>query len=198
MTLKTLVFGHPIHSKSGGTSWDAYRLENELGLYDEKWHFDTLLWVLEKLSSHFSVKQPTLVRNNRMGGGRRRTLFGRYRYSYSGTLNQIELSGGGQATGFTLGTVMHEFSHHLNLVRDGGRAHDWSFKRAQEEVILAYDSDVIFTPEELQTEEQLVTLNEINEKLFTALYNEFDTEKEMAERARELLGKHWVDNYEVK
>lgn len=193
----TGIFNPIRQGKSGGTSWDAYRLENELGLYDEKWHFDTLLWVLEKLSGHFNIEMPDLVRNNRMGGGKRRIMFGRYRYTYSGTMRRIELSGGGRAIGFTLGTLMHEFAHHLNNVRDGGRAHDWSFKRAQEEVIMAYDSDVIFTPAELQTEEQLVTLNEVNEDLFNLLFKEFDTEAEIAERARELLGDHWVNTYEV-
>lgn len=193
------LFGQPIRNgKSGGTSWDAYAYENELGMYDCKFQHETLEWLVEQFSKHFGVDTPKVIRNNRTGrtSRRGRTLFGQYKYNWSGSVAEIHLSGGGNAVGFTVGTLLHEFCHHLAKSR-GGRAHDAIFKRTHEEVLLAYDSDIIVTPERLQQEEQLATLYLVNEDMYEAIKKQTDTDEEMVERATELLGKHWVNNYEV-
>ncbi len=180
------------NDKSNGTSWDSYAMESELGMYDCKFQYETLEWLVEKFSEHFGVSTPKVIRNNRIGNGKRRILFGRYR-TYE---EVIELSGGGQAIGFTIGTTLHEFCHHLNSKR-GGQGHDWQFKRIHEEGLIAYDSDTVITPERLKMEEQLATLNLVNKDLYAKLVKETDTDEQLAERAKEILGEHWVLQHEI-
>lgn len=164
---------------SAGISYKASALEDKLGLREESFCQGSLDFALDKLAIHFNVTRPTL----RMG----RKAVNRRAYYKIGE-SEITIN----TSGWSIATLLHEFSHHLQCQVDKfNDGHGKRFKTTHEEVLFAFGYNFIdgLTYDRLNLVEELESLADEFPSTYDSLYEDDISVEDMLAKMKESLAE---------